>query len=296
MRGKFQFKLSNRLIISIYIVCVLLMVIASFNDFAISSVLYNKTNWFGIVLCCYGEAPMDILVLAMGAMLIACHNKDLKGWKYFQLILGGIFTVLGMILLYVMPLDYFEQCDIYNATVFVIVVDVVLSVATFVFFYRLAQSADRKDVMQLVLVYFTVTVLALVIVNVIKIPWSRPRMRLISSRDDVTFQSWWQFGNAVKDELMSLGVASEEFKSFPSGHTANATLSLLFSFVAYLSPKFQSLSKPMFYGGLVYSAAVALSRIIRGAHFLSDVTMGFTITFTLVLLAMRYMNKKTAKE
>ena len=47
-------------------------------------------------------------------------------------------------------------------------------------------------------------------------------MRLVTNDPRACFMPWWQTGSSLKDTLVAAGVAGEEFKSFPSGHTGNA--------------------------------------------------------------------------
>lgn len=59
-------------------------------------------------------------------------------------------------------------------------------------------------------------------------------------------------------------------KSFPSGHTMAATLCIVFMV------RFNNKRKSFFIGGIVYGVVIAISRVIVGAHFFSDVTFSFS--------------------
>lgn len=111
-------------------------------------------------------------------------------------------------------------------------------------------------------------ILTFVIIWVLKLTWGRLRPR---DGGVVSFTPWylpqWFTGNF----------------SFPSGHTANATV--IFSVVYYfrfLSGKLKKLI-PFFFAVLaVWLALVAFSRVVVGAHFLSDVLFGCAITLAIV--------------
>ena len=107
--------------------------------------------------------------------------------------------------------------------------------------------------------------------------------------------SWWQTGSALKDTLVAAGVAAEEFKSFPSGHTGNAAVLLLLGLLPQLDSRLEK-KKPLLLGiGFGWTALVAFSRIIMGAHYLTDTTIGFTITLLVSCLVTKLVYRKKAE-
>lgn len=64
--------------------------------------------------------------------------------------------------------------------------------------------------------------------------------------------------------------AGEDFKSFPSGHSINASIVMSIAFFPF---KKTSTSQKVFIGVAAYTVLVQFSRIMQGFHFLSDVTM-----------------------
>ena len=75
------------------------------------------------------------------------------------------------------------------------------------------------------------------VVNLIKIPWGRARMRLVAVDDRAYFMPWLQPGRSLRDMLVAAGVVVEEFKSIPSGHTANASSLMLLCLLPMLRQK-----------------------------------------------------------
>lgn len=61
-------------------------------------------------------------------------------------------------------------------------------------------------------------------------------MRLVAADPRACFMPWWQPGQTLRNELVAAGVAAEEFKSFPSGHTANASALMLLSLLPCIRP------------------------------------------------------------
>ncbi len=103
----------------------------------------------------------------------------------------------------------------------------------------------------------------------------------------LTFDAW-QPGTPERAQLITEGVArAEEFKSFPSGHTANAATLILLTTLPALKGTLQKWSGGFFWIGVAWALYVAFSRIVMGAHFLNDVTAGLAVTFILILITYR---------
>ena len=104
----------------------------------------------------------------------------------------------------------------------------------------------------------------------------------INSTDFSAFDRWYKVGN-------DMGVYSEAH-SFPSGHTAAAAFTML---LAPLFSKCKALNKyfvPAFAVGFIYTAAMGISRLIKGAHYLTDISAGAMIIFALMLLIVGIMD------
>ncbi len=107
---------------------------------------------------------------------------------------------------------------------------------------------------------------------------------MIGTTDFSAFTRWYVRGDAM-------GIYSHA-DSFPSGHTGSAVFILL---SYYLCRAFDSLRKyavPCFFGSTLYIGLMAAARIIRGAHYLSDVSMAALLCGAFLLigsLLMRFL-------
>lgn len=135
----------------------------------------------------------------------------------------------------------------------------------------------------------------MLLINIIKVPWGRARMRLIASTGNASyFTPWWKAGSSLKNQLVAEGVSSDEFRSFPSGHTACAACAMLAALLPTVSKRFRGKEKRLGLSGALWTAIVAFSRLRMGAHFLTDVTMAWLVTLGLTVLGVYlfYFNKK----
>ncbi|MBQ7203103.1 MAG: phosphatase PAP2 family protein [Eubacterium sp.] len=78
--------------------------------------------------------------------------------------------------------------------------------------------------------------------------------------------------------------------SFPSGHTASACFAMLLPMLVTKGKKADKLFIPAFIIGFAYTLGVGISRLIRGAHFMSDIAAAALIMFILLLVIMGVMN------
>ena len=261
-----------------------LFVIGLFADLQISEALYNESNPIGIFGAAYGEIPAELAMLLGGLMLIMFSNKEKIWLKVLQIVLGAIPLAFGVFMLLWSPTEYID-----GPALLLVVITAVFGGAVVWFVYVNVKDADRAVGVRVASTVLLVTFAEMVLVNVVKFTWLRPRMRMLSEfGDQAHYQAVYVPGAPdYMETLVADGVGLGEFTSFPSGHTANAALAIVFVAFVLLSRKWEGAQNRIYWVGIVWGLYVALSRIIMGAHFLTDTVAGFTITFLLVLAAIR---------
>lgn len=279
--------LTKRNCIIILIVLCLFMIIGSFYDYPISLALYNQKNPFGIFFASYGQLPAMLCSGVGGLLLMRVYHHDKRIKRVLSIVFGILLQVMAVIGIAVDPVLYMHipmavSCII--ALVIVGSVDITI----------LKMTKDASiDMMKKVMWLFIGTMfIELIVINIVKILWARPRMRMITAMN-VDFQPWWVIGSEMKDSLMALGVVSEEFKSFPSGHTGNAACMMLLSALPLICSSLKGKESLLFVVGIIFTLLVAFSRIIMGAHFLTDVTVGMTVTFVVMNIMNQLIFKRT---
>lgn len=269
-----------------------LMVAGSLFDFEISSALYpGKESSFGQFFAAFGELPAFLALICAGALLFAHRSCLRRDWNVLYL-LGSGGLVFGGIFL-----------SVHEATDNVPALPAGVALLVTVFFgalcamalLALSSGAQGKTIIRFVLTLVFVCVGTMVAINLVKVPWGRARMRLIVSTGNASyFTPWWKAGSALKNQLVASGVSSDEFRSFPSGHTACAACAMLLALLPTLCKRLRGKERRLGLLGVLWTAVVAVSRLMMGAHFLTDVTMAWLITLGLTALGVYlfYFNKK----
>ena len=115
-----------------------------------------------------------------------------------------------------------------------------------------------------------VGIAAFVIIWAFKLLWGRVRFRQLEG--DLSLFTPWYLPQGVNG-----------YFSFPSGHTANATVIFaVTSYFRFLPEKFRKWKPLMIAALLLWIGIAAFSRVRVGAHYLSDVLFGAAITFGIV--------------
>lgn len=255
-------------------VAAVLMAVGSFVDYQLSCALYNEKNWFAMFFAAYGETPATLGFVGASTMLLVAHDREKKGIGVLQCIIGCVILISSTLMYVITPGKYLPFSKVVLGIISVIICALVVTLV-----YFLTKNGDRKTAVRIATAVILAIGAEIIIINIIKVPWARPRMRLIANDPRAYFVPWWQAGGgaALKSALAAVGVSGEQFKSFPSGHTGNASMMLLLGFLPMLQPKFEKYKSALLAFGFTWTAIVAFTRIIMGAHFLTDVTMGFVV-------------------
>lgn len=278
---------SHRTIICIYLSGVALLALGSFFDYPISCALYDESNSFAIFFAAFGEYPAYLGLTAAGAMILTAHSRQHSLMGMLQCLCGLILVVSGTLLTCNTPGNYpdWPAGAAIAAGLFMTAITIAVSVS-------LCHGADPAAVDRVALVFCLAILGQLLLVNILKVLWGRPRMRLVAANSRVSFLPWWQPDTSLKNTLTAAGVAADEFKSFPSGHTADATMAMLLAALPCIAPKLEPYRKKLFWFGFIIACVTGFTRIIMGAHYLTDVTAGFLCGFTAMLLAFKLLPEK----
>ncbi len=239
---------------------------------------------FGLTMEVLGELVAPVM-FALSGMIIAIYyqsQSDGEKRKHGKVYLGTIFIVAGLgYSIYVITA---RGLNIYVS------IGCLMVLALFsIIMFSIIKKADANRLFQLYCIAVTTImycVAVLVVINIFKISWGRVRPRELSAH----FAEFTTF-------YLPQGINGN--RSFPSGHTSNATILYVITMFVPLVKK--KISKILLYViPIIWIIVMAYSRVICGAHYASDVLYGATIsiiTFYVVkALAVRYIAKTLANE
>ena len=263
------------------------LIVGSFLDLQINQAIYSKNNTFCLIMASFGTYPCyaGLAFIAGGLFVTALKRKDLH--IVWRLMSWGL-AVFGMGLsIYLGSKDLPSPNGFNNANLKIVsyaISTVVFGATAFLGFY----VCSRKDAVKLwpaLLVMAAIFTIGLLPVSyLIKLVIHRPRYRFLVSADETMFCNWWETFKDYKDYLAThqvvngVNITKEEFKSFPSGHSGSAAvMMMLLPYLSHFFKKLKGKEAMLFYVGFAWTLFMMFTRILVGAHYLTDTCMGALI-------------------
>ncbi len=267
-------------------------IIGSFADQAINQALFSRDNGFGLTISAIGTIPGYGCFALLGGMLFisAKRSIDNKVIKILAMIFSFAAYGLGV---YFSGREFFGENGFTNPSLYwlgFIIAAVILAGIAYLGYY-LGKQSDNKNLWIIIVILFAAYFFSLIPgVTALKNIFHRPRYRLLATDEaqaaGLYFHSWWLPCKDYKSFMETLNVTKEEFKSFPSGHAgASMVFPLTAAFIPFVNRKYEKLQLPLLYGGFAWVLFVSFTRMLVGAHFLSDVSMGALLTTIFLLIS-----------
>ena len=259
-------------IILFYALAAAAMAVAAGYDLKIDIALNNPSgfvaNWFADT----GEVPGYLLLLAAGGVLAKClQNKWLKGLFFVGTVGAGVYLgdyVAGRL---------FENNDLRDGYGVLYGLGVAL---LFLLALRFIPVPERLRIPLILMAAIGLCGYAVSsgIINLMKMIWGRVRFRDLTDGYGA-FTAWYVINGNTGAH------------SFPSGHTGSAGTTYFLMFLPFVSEKWQKYAYLCFAAAFAYTSVVSATRLIMGAHYLSDVTVSGTVVFTCVLISLAVYRK-----
>ncbi|MBO4541393.1 MAG: phosphatase PAP2 family protein [Bacilli bacterium] len=287
-----------------FAVAIIGILFGSFFDKSLSDSIASSTNGFGMFVETFSES-LAYSVGTIGALLLwlgLWRRKHILakiiGWVALVGGTGFLTYKLGDSLYNdkVSPLvQYGFLID--NVILCYVVAFLILGAIDVVVFLLVDRSESKFNrLVRIGAIMVLAMLLQWLCMHFLKRIGGRPRWRFLYELGGVwegeyyDFQNWWQFawfGHPNNDY----------FKSWPSGHTATASLVPLIALLPGVFKKdFKHSNLILFCSGMLYAFVVAFARILAGAHFLSDVSFGFLVgslvSFLSLFLASKILPEK----
>mgnify|MGYP004694282261 CR=1 FL=1 len=221
---------------------------------------------FGGMLCFLGLFPRPKTYQKIIGIILFLAALILSTWHFGSSLVDGE-NSYGLT---------FNITFAYGLATILMIVSAFLAVVLF-------DHSDLDKTLKYGLLILVVTMLQVGVLSLLKKIGCRPRFRYLTdpslNTEGDVFRAWYQFQPFKKH--------GDFFKSWPSGHTATATVTLL---LGILSPNFRFHFRGEQYAffslGLLYTFVIAYSRIRCGAHYLSDVSTALFLTSGLILVTL----------
>lgn len=267
--------------ITVGIVVMVGLILFTFFDLQISMAIATK-NMFGKIFEVIGEIPASLLALFSMSVFFATRNKACR-WKN---ILGGIiFGVLIALFSFMsifMTTNYVaELTGKHTGMGIVIILAVILAIIAVVLVEKVDKS-KRKELRKFAAIAIFYFLMEIILTTILKGYWGRLRFREMS--DPLTqFTPWYIITNQ--------GGFDNRYASFPSGHVANSTMIIMITLLPTFLPKLIDKQVWLKTFAYLWIITVALSRVVMGAHFASDVTFGFVLSIVCFQIVVYLVNK-----
>ncbi len=305
--------------LALYIAVVTL---ATFFDYQISKAIaklpegqYISSSVLGKIFEVIGESPM-YLAGAFASTILLRKASTVKR-NVLKSVLMTLCAILGIVLLTVMlnraveyvfeqnnNLDAFEK---YNSVITLILV--VVSAGVFALTLYFTFKIPEKHIAGLTVfavVVFMAAVVSQSAVQGVKVVFGRQRYRAISVleynglHELVKYTEWFVINGkqTPTEQMLSLGIASDAYKSFPSGHTCAWAVIYCFALI----PDFLEIDEKtrvkaktwLLIGATLSTLLLGYTRILVGAHFATDVLISAGWTYFSVV-ASAFVCKKIFK-
>jgi len=256
----------------------ILFIAGSAADYSLANALFTPENALGTVLAAYGEAPALLALVAAGTLAVTARPPVHLVLRWLLIIGGAGLIIVGTLALIIRPEEYWALPTIVRT-----LIALALSAAAIWATARVSAGATWQAMCALAAALFAVVAVEMVLVQGVKILWERPRMRMLAETG-AEFSPWWSPGYEDRDALAAQGAEASEFKSFPSGHSANAATLMMLTGFALVRQDVRRHTARLFWVGAAWALLVALSRLTVGAHFLTDTAAGLAVTFVVVII------------
>ncbi|MGN0506908.1 MAG: phosphatase PAP2 family protein [Lachnospiraceae bacterium] len=255
----------------IYGIGLVLLIVFTFTDLQISQAIGTK-NLYGRIFEVIGELPFVFLTTLATVLLFRFRSRKHPAGS---ILLGTLYGALTAFITFMggfMTTNYLKENLQKELPVFLPVLIALLLLVGAVLLAMQVKEENAKEAVRYAAVALVYFLAVLIVMNLLKMLWGRMRFREMAD-PAVQFTRWYVITNR--------GGFDNVYASFPSGHTMNSAAVILLTLLPSFLPKLKG--KENLLKGISYAwiLIVGSSRVVMGAHFASDVTVGALLSLTL---------------
>ena len=284
-KGLIIFNLSTLLLF------ILLFVAGSLWDESIASTLYHPNTFIKVVTSIGAFPFFAFAVLFMGALYERILHSD--SGKSKRIVLCTICCIVATFVGFIGAGTFVDKDSLgsifpeLNRNIPVILGISVIAVPLLLLLgFRLAKRSEEDSLIKKILCLLILLIIGFALLQVFKNLFHRPRYRLVmEGYEEIGFIPWHKSYADSALMIEKYGIDAGEFRSFPSGHSI-LSISLIF-ILQSMNWFFKKLkNKKILLGimGLLFSLIIMFTRLILGAHYVSDISAGAIIGSVLALI------------
>ena len=264
--------MTRKVFIILFILFFAGLICGTLFDLRISQMLYDPESWAGNVVNYMAMIPSAIMLMyCSGVVVWYCRNH-----RFRYVAATVIINFIGSILVFG-EIGEWAHLSLKMWLPLALVASLLV-----LLMFQIIKPNVTKDMFVLAMTFMITIVAVMLTVEGLKYLFGRPRF--YSLTDPATqFVPWY---------LPHPFATSDYCKSFPSGHTAFASLTV---FLIYLPDMLKKNGnwKLFIFAYLLWTGFVMYGRICYGAHFLSDVSAGALIALCICYYAHKIVEKHT---
>ena len=275
-------------------------IIGSFLDYKIDAALFNENNAFGLIMASFGVYPCYAGLAFIGGGFLETTLKRKEMHIALKIVCFALSALAYGMAIYLCgkELPSVNGYDVPQLAWLSYLICAVIFGGVYVLAFFVCKKGDQKQLWNILLVMTVIFVFALLPAGfAIKLVIHRPRYRFVVREDPSLYKNWWEMFPTYKELIGQTFsghvVSKEEFKSFPSGHSGTGMIMAMFlPYAAIYFPKLKGKETLLFYIGAAYGFLMMFSRMLVGAHFLTDTCMGSLIVMVVFYVVNEFAVRK----
>ncbi len=288
--AKKEIKFCNLLVIFLAIFSAILILVGSFLDLEMAKIFYVGSNSYSIFFGLFGSLPL-LLCFLLGGLFLFQKMKESKNIKV---------RIIGYILLFLIPLVSsslmaIQSLDEYTQSLTIsLLIAIPFSYLLLFGAWLIFRYVPSKNTFLLGIVLILGATFVFGFVHTINQLVGRPRYFALLEHGDFLFHHWWEWNSALVDIYPQDDPTW--YRSFPSGHSACASLALLLPLPFFAHPKLKKYARWFYIPAFMWWLFTVVARLIDGHHFLSDVSfslLAFSLVFLLLINPLLYRKNET---
>ncbi len=251
---------------------VLGMLAGSIWDLPVDQFLYHPEALWASIFAFIGPLPA-FWALGTASLLLLQASKE----KHFPWSVSVSISVIALAISIYKCVDLMSKVCSLSTWVMAVISLLAVYLPSWLLFTFLRGKIQPETLVYFAFFLLAVVLLETVLITLIKDVRGRPRYYFLISESKAEFEPWYLFGSVQKETLSALLSPDKDvFRSFPSGHTGSSACILAFCAIPLLTNRKVSLT-PVLSASLIWIVLTAISRLVLGMHFISDVSAGFLI-------------------